>query len=214
MSAEESMTDRDEQVMELLNDGEAAPPSQTDDPDELRETIHELAGELESTKEDLRQYKTETNRRLNAIEQQLDGDVSTAGSTTLEQYASMPEDVREETLGPTDNRAVTLYLEWDNIAWKGPYDDAEWCVDTKAKANQKNNPSRLKVNLERATNESLDWKEVYRAMKAVAKLSGGDEETDQYGRTHIVGGDFEYHQLPTADNSGAKRVLKEVANDG
>lgn len=47
-------------------------------------------------------------------------------------------------------------------------------------------------------------------MKAVARLSGGELETDEYGREQIVGGDFEYREEITPDNSRTKKVLVEV----
>lgn len=52
---------------------------------------------------------------------------------------------------------------------------------------------------------------MYRAMETTAKLSGCEEVVDKYGRVKVVGGDYEYRHLPTADNSGVNRVPKEVA---
>ena len=53
---------------------------------------------------------------------------------------------------------------------------------------------------------------MYRALKAVARLSGGEEDTDTNGRTHITGGAFEYHVLPTADGVKTRSVLERVGD--
>jgi hypothetical protein len=50
--------------------------------------------------------------------------------------------------------------------------------------------------------------QVYRAMEHVAKLTGGEEHQDEYGRLHIHGGEFEYHEKTTPDGSDTYKILR------
>lgn len=161
---------------------------------------------LESTVESLSQRLDELSNRIDVREG------SSAELSDLVRYSNMTSDERSEFLSMSQVRAVTIYRHWDEIAW-GPNDHDEYYVDTKSQANAKNNPSKLKYRFEQISGEDLEWMQIYRAMKAVAKLSGGEPEQDEYGRTSITGGRFEYVEQPTADSSKMRRVLKEVPDE-
>lgn len=199
----DGLSDRDRAVLDAVSDDITA-PSETDDPDELREAVYEIAEELEET-QNVQQTILE---RLGDLEQQVDGNVETIGQTRLEQYADLPEDVTKDTLEPSEYRAVRIYEAWQELSWQAG--NGRWIVDSARQAPQKYNPSMLRVLLERELDEDLDWNEIHRALKAVAILSGGEKRVDDYGRHHIEGGDFEYHVRATVDGSDTKHVLEEV----
>ena len=197
---------------ERINAVEQAVATMQEQLADMQEQLSTTKRELAETRQELgeeRQAKKELVGKLNQLEEAVEGDVTAVGSSTLEKYSTMPEDVREDVLGTTDQRAIKIYNHWDEISWRNA--ENEWFVDTKSKLTTKNQPSKLKHALKGVLQEDLQWNEVYRAMKAVAKLSGGEEHTDQYGRTHITGGDFEYHVVTTADNSDTRKVLKQVS---
>lgn len=226
MSADECLTDRDKAVLNQQPDESPAKIERiengSEDADEniearlgmLESAIEQLQDELEETRHQLaqeRQEKYQLAQRVDDLERTLgDGHVPT-DATMLEKYSKMPQDERENLLPSSKLRAVAIYENWDDLAWVA---GGERLMETKARANAKNQPSKIKYRLENFFDQDLAWNEIYRAMKAVAKLSGQDDEveehTDAQNRLHITGGRFEYHVVPTADNSGTRRVLKEV----
>lgn len=138
--------------------------------------------------------------RVSQLERDLYGDGSSpAALTALQQYARLPETERDTCLGASERRAVVIYEHWDELADSLPNGSAG--VSTKRDSTLKHNPSRFKIDLEHLLGEDLAWEQVYRAMKAVATLSGGEPEPDQYGRTHIVGGLYEFHERTSPDNT-------------
>lgn len=123
-------------------------------------------------------------------------------------YARMPEDAREEHLSTSEQIAVELHINWADIAWQLGDDSAGRIgVDTKTRANAKHRPSRLRYRLKQLLGRDLDNQEIYRGLKRLASLSGGDEDTDKHGRLHIVGGEYIYQHRPVADASSMKHVL-------
>lgn len=207
------VTERDERVFEAAS-GLASHNGVEDGDSPLCERVDELASLVDQHAETIAQQNQrieQQNQKLrnlaqtiNTLRQDLDGEVSTAGTSQLEKYASMPEQVREDTLGPSDQRAVAIYTHWDDLAERT---QAGYCVSTRRNSTMKNNPAKFRVQLENVLGDDLRWVEVYRAMKAVAKLSGGEPEPDQYDRLHITGGDFEYHERATPDGSDTYKVL-------
>lgn len=224
MSTEDELTERDKAVLGYTpdeNPGTAATHSENGaesnpscDHEErfqqLESTVETLQNELAETRRDLaqeRKQKRELIQMVNNLQEQIEGDASLTGSTTLEKYTEIDEDDREELLSTSERRAVDIYENWDELAWTTQQKNL---METQARANAKNQPSKIKYRLEKHFDRSLQANEIYRAMKAVARLSGGEESTDTNGRTHVSGGDFEFHVLPTADNSGTRRVLERV----
>lgn len=128
-------------------------------------------------------------------------------SSTLEKYADIPENQRENLLGTTDCRAVVIYEHWDDIAEKTT---KGWALSTRRSSTKKNAPSKIKTELNKILEDDLAWTQIYRAMKAVAELSGSDQSTDDVGRIHLTGGDFEFHERVTPDNEDTYKVLVEV----
>lgn len=210
MSDAEDLTDRDEMVMQAASGGgEGVRPEPSKmDRDELEVEVEALREQVDTIQAEFDQFRQDVTQKINQLENAIEGDVNAVGSTTLEKYASMPPEVREETISPTEQRAVKIYLHWDELFF-GRDDKGRRFVDTQTKANLKHNPSRIKVELRDILDEGLESIEIYRALQMVAKLSGSEETTDSYDRLHITGGDFEYHELPVADNSKLRKVLRE-----
>jgi hypothetical protein len=135
-------------------------------------------------------------------ESSIEDDVS-----TLDRYASIPENQRKDLLGATDRRAVVIYENWDDIAERTT---KGWALSTRRSSIKKNAPSKIRTGLNKILENELAWAQIYRAMKAVAELSGSEQSTDEAGRIHLTGGDFEYHERVTPDNEEAYKVLVEV----
>lgn len=205
MSSESGLTDRDRAVLEAS--GVEAAPEADDDTDER---IAELEAKVDLVLDELeaeRQKRRELVSIVNELQRETRGDASLVGNTTLQKYASMTEDDREELLSTSERRAVDVHLHWDELAWNA---QGRRLVDTAARANAKNQPSKLKYRLEKHFDRSIQWTEIYRLMKALARLSGGDAETDTAGREHITGGSYEYHHRATPDGKETKRILMEA----
>lgn len=222
MSTDDPLTQRDEAVLDYQPeqapeiDSTATETTETECDHEqrfaqLEDAINTLQADLTETREQLQKEREEKRNlvaKINQLESQIEGNHEMVGSTNLEKYSQMTEEEREELLPTSKRRAVEIYEHWDELAWTASGNEL---LETKARANAKNQPSKIKYRLENYFDEDLAWNEVYRTMKAVAKLSGGEEHTDGQNRLHITGGDFEFHVVPTADNSETRRVLKKVS---
>lgn len=171
--------------------------------------------------------------RLDELEARIDGQSpGEEDGPPIVQYAKIPEDERSELLDTREQIAVALHVNWADIAWDlggggsihgttlttdGRLDressGQKIGVDTKAKAAAKYNPSRLKHRLKQLLDRDLQANEVYRGLKRLAKLSGGEEHVDEAtGRVRITGGLYEYRERSTADNEDVRRVLWRAAD--
>jgi len=204
----EELSNRDEHVLEAaVESGDDDLVGRVAALESLVESMQAEIAQLEADLEAEREHKRKLVQAVNRLQDAVEGRDGMVGVSTLQKYASMDEGDREELLSTSERRAVSIYRHWDDLAWVA---NGKELLETQARANAKNNPSKLRYRLNKHFGESLQSNEMYRAMKAVARLSGGDEETDTNGRTHITGGDFEYHVLPTADGSKTRRVLERV----
>lgn len=122
----------------------------------------------------------------------------------IERYSEKPKDVREHEFNESVVRAVEIFENWWEVAGKT---DKGWVASTKRNSVKKNNPSQFKLDVERVTDESLEWVQIYRAMQQLAKLSGGEVHKDDYDRLHIQYGAFEYHERPTPDGEQLYKML-------
>lgn len=212
MSQHEELSDRDEHVLEAA----VEPGGDGDDLagrvaalESLIESLQADIAQLEADLEAEREQKRELVQAVNRLQDAVEGRDELVGAPTLEKYASMDAADREELLSTSERRAVSIYQNWDDLAWVA---NGKELLETQARANAKHNPSKLRYRLNKHFDQSLQATEIYRALKAVARLSGGDEETDTNGRTHVTGGRFEYHVLPTADGTKTRRVLEWVGD--
>lgn len=213
MSSHDPLTEDDKQLLNAIDNGiEAA-----DDPEEYEAVVRDLRDEL-------LEFKIETRQRLHALEQ----DIQDSGTTTSEvdpdapplvHFANVPPEDREDTLPTSQYIAVTIHENWDDIAWTlgggsnytGVTGTQRRGVDTKTAASAKYNPSRLRHRLKQHLDRDLAWNEVYRALKQLAELSGGEERVDDAtGRVHVVGGMYHYEHRATANGSDTKRVCWRV----
>jgi TolA-binding protein len=215
VSQEESLSERDTLIFEAASSNGESPETSG----EMAARVNELEKVVESMQDDIaslqaelqqeREQKRELVQTVNRLQDAVEGRDGLLGASTLEKYASMDDADREELLSTSEQRSVSIYRHWDELAWMA---NGKELLETQARANAKNNPSKVKYRLEKHFGESLQANEIYRALKAVARLSGGEEETDTNGRTHITGGSFEYHVVPTADGSQTRRVLEWVGD--
>lgn len=166
-----------------------------------------LRNRFENHRAEFRAFQRDVEDRLSALE---DGHAATeadAAPHTLAKFAAMPEEERAELLGATDQRAVSIYEHWDDLAEQA---NAGYVISTRRSSTTKHGTSKLRTDLNKIFDEDLEWTQIYRAMKAVARLSGGQETADDWGRTHIYGGAWEFHEKPTPDASDTHKVLVEA----
>lgn len=99
--------------------------------------------------------------------------------TTIQTYAAIPPEGRK-SLDPTDRRATYLFEGFgSDQKW---YDTASGGKKVISTRPNKHGKSKLLPLMRAATgNENLQWKQVHRAMKRVAQLSGGDVESHSDG---------------------------------
>lgn len=230
MSTNDELDDSDEAFLEYITgDGddlsdeerlEAQVQQLEDENAELREMVTDLRDEVHGYQEMVKDLAGRVNELGDRVAGQDPSDPRANSFyedlTTLEKYARMPEDEREELLSTSRQLAVLIFENWTDWAKQL---DAGWLINTKPNSNRLYNRSDIKVYLKEASGDDLQSTEVYRAMKQVAKLSvGPDEEyehvTDDYGREHITGGAFEYHDKVNPDANGGSgqkfKVLKLV----
>jgi hypothetical protein len=144
--------------------------------------------------------------RIDELERSPDG--VSEHAPPIEYYANIPPEERAELLSTSEQIAVELHTNWEDIAWKlGDATHRRIGVDSKTKANAKYNPSRLKQRLKGLLNRDFESIEIYRGLKRLAKLSGGEETTDSANRVHVTGGLYEYHHRSTIDGRDTKHVL-------
>lgn len=176
-----------------------------------------LRRENEDIRAEFEEEKKTLHARINKLQDQINGNDPSnprasdyyANLTTLEKYHEMPQDERERLLSSSDRRAVVIFENWRDWAKNT---EAGWVITTKDSRDRKNGKSNIKADLKTATGEDLRSIEVYRAMRAVAKLSTTDEDSvkiteDEYGRGHITGGAFEFHDKSEAGTSRRFKVL-------
>jgi len=211
MSQRGDLSDRDEQVLaaavEAGNDDDLA--GRVAALESLVESLQADIADLEADLTAEREHKRELVQAVNRLQDAVEDRDELVGASTLQKYASMDAADREELLSTSERRAVSIYRHWEELAWVA---NGKELLETQARANAKNNPSKLRYRLNKHFGESLQSNEMYRALKAVARLSGGEEDTDTNGRTHVTGGAYEYHVLPTADGTKTRRVLERVGD--
>lgn len=114
-----------------------------------------------------------TESYLDELEEERVADGETvAQATVIQQFAAAPPEERD-SLGPSDRRAAFIVENWTDWASHTPKGQVlTTATDQTGKA-------KLKTLLENALaahgydEDGLAWNEVYRAMKTVAKKSGG-----------------------------------------
>jgi hypothetical protein len=205
-----ALDDRDQRVSELL-DGQIQENSTPveEDRDDYKEIVvalarenHHLRQQTEALEHELSQFKQFVMRELDS-----NGSGPTEDSPPIEAYTNIPEDEREEYLSKPDRIAVHLHDQWHEVAWQLGTDGDRRGVNTTARANVKHQPSKLKVALQRELDATIQFNDMVRGLKNLARQSGGEERTDATGRTHISGGWYEYRERTTADNDTVQRVL-------
>jgi len=215
----DGLTDRDRDVLDQLDsDGASSPPAQ-EQIEALREENRELEAEVQDLRDELTATKKTLFSQLNQLQDKVNGQDPTdprsntyyENLTILEKYSRMSEGEREDLLAgsPSKRRAVLIFQNWAD--WSRTVDAGEIISTNHTRG--KYGKTAISVDLQTATDEDLQANEVYRAMKAVAKLSVQETDeveavTDQYGREHISGGAFEYHEKVNPDANGQKRKFK------
>lgn len=223
MSADDALTDRDAAALE------AATTTDNGEDDRLearRNTVtagthdvHEELAELRDLLADTRKQLAEERKARLELEAQID-DSPPANTqpvdgpdTIIESYVAMDDDERQDLIGPSDRRAAVLADHWWDLAKQAG--NGNYVVTTHRNSTRKNNPSQVRIDLGKYCQEDLEWEQIYRAMKTLAKKSASDTDavdvfTDEKGRTHIVGGAFQYHEKVTPDGSSTYKVVELV----
>lgn len=207
MSTDDPLTERDQKLIE--NMGQQV--EQAEEPEEYEAVCGELTGRFEALLRELRTFQGDVKGRLSALEDgQGDAKAEAAEAPhTLAKYAAMPESERGSLLSASQRRAVEIYENWDDLAEAV---QAGYAISTHRSSTKKHGGSQVKSDLNTLFDVELEWPQIYRAMKAVAKLSGGTEVSDSYGRVHVQGGVFEYHEKPTPDAQSTYKVLVEAGS--
>lgn len=209
MSESQALSERDRQLLSTIDEEiEAA-----DDSSDYERIARDLRDRFAEHRAEFRQFKHDTNRRLERLEENETGQAAVDDDAPLlVHYANIPEDDREDALSTSEQIALTLHCEWSDIAWTmGDSDNRKVGVDTKTKANAKYNPSRLRHRLKEKVGHDLQATEIYRGLKRLAILSGGEECVNAAdNRVHVTGGWYEYREMTTADNQDVKRVVWKV----
>lgn len=216
MSDSVGLSDRDQQVLKSIDEDIADANDQTDYEKVAREIRDEFKDFLLRYRADKRKF----NHRLSSVEDRLES-VENGGSaqpeeqSPIENLANIPKDERGELLSTSKIIAVTLHDEWEDIAWElgggsnvhGDRLSGKVGVDTKTKANAKNNPSKLRHRLKVSLERDFQANEIYRGMKRLAEIAGGKEHVGDDGRSTVAGGLYKYREVTTADNRSNRRVL-------
>lgn len=217
----DGLTDRDREVHDQLGPGDENVSSADEKIEALREENRELEEEVQDLRDELTATKKTLFAEINKLRDEVNGkDPSDPRSgnyyddlTVLEKYERMSDEERDELLSgcPSKRRAVKIFENWSEWSQRGARDRDEQLISTNQTRGQYNKLA-LKVDLQSATGTDLQNVEVYRAMKMVAKLSVQDPddvicETDQYGREHVKGGAFEFHEKVNPDSGNHYKVL-------
>lgn len=222
----DELTDRDRGVLEAM-ETEADPAQERA---RLRERNRALEREVEELRDELSETKKTLFGEIHKLKARLDdGDDPRANGyyddlTILEKYAAMSDAERADLLdgNPTKLRAVAIYRNWTDWAYKPPegaFGESDWRISTN-KTRGVNGKTAIKIDLEtsEAPGDDLHAMEVYRALKMVAKLSARERDevevsTDEYGRKHIRGGAFEFHEKAHPDTGRKFKQLTLVDED-
>lgn len=204
---DEVLTDQDKALLDELE----ADIDEADTAAEYEEIARDLKSEFFNLRTEFRQFQNTVAQRFDELERQIESDTPSDEETfhKIHFYENMPEGEREKQLSTSEQVAITLHENWHEIAWKiGDSDNRRFGVDTKTKANAKYNPSQLKHRLKQYVGKDLQSTEIYRGLKQLAKMSGGDEHVeDVTSRVHVMAGIYCYQERPTADNNDVRRVL-------
>ena len=220
MSSDAVLTERDKQLLETIDeDIETA-----DSSEEFERIARRLREEIRDLKAKHRQY----DRKFAQIDEQIKMLKRTRNTgldddqPPLYYYTRMPPEEREDELSTSKLIAVTMHERWSDLAWTlgggrnfaGDSATQRIGVDTRTKANAKHNPSKLKHRLKTIMDRDLRSQEVYRALKELAKISGGKPYTKEQGsRVEIIGGTYRYEERSTADGQAMRRVLWREEDD-
>lgn len=145
----------------------------------LEQTVQELTEQVDALREN--QVSPQWKQWVTA---QVQGDgeaqeVDPERLTTLEKYARMPMDERADSLGASDLRATIILENWPEWSQRGPYGD-------EAITTNMTRPATLRVLLRERDptvdvdgGENLHRQQVYRAMRAVHRLTDGAIQYDE-----------------------------------
>jgi len=202
-----------EYVRGRLDDIDATASTNEDRVDAYRKLTMEMAVEINTLqqtigelREEMAEFKHGTAKRINELSAAVDGDSNITGTTTLEKYASMDSEEREEVLGVRQRRAVHIYLNWQDLSEKL---GKGFGVTTKRNSVKRHQPSRFRLEYidvlpDDLLNDDgrLEWTQIKRAMQEMASLSGGKDDPEAR-RKKIVQGEFVYEVRTTPDNTNS-----------
>lgn len=218
MSAGDTLTEEDRALLDHLDED----IDEAESEDELEEVARDLREKIREQREQIRNLEQQFNEFQQSVDQRLsqleerDAAAEKDEVVPLETWLQLDEEAREEELSTSDKIALTIHENWHDIAWTmgggsnyaGTRSDQRVGVDTNTKANAKYNPSRLKHRLKKELDFEPHHEQVHRGLKRLADATGGEEEIDvSSSRALVIGGWYEYRELPTPDGNDTKRVL-------
>lgn len=218
MSAGDALTEEDKALLDHIGED----IDEAEGEDELQELAEDLREKIRAQRQQIRTLERQFNQFQQSVDQRLsrleDREAASEKDEVvpLETWMQLDQEAREKELSTSDEIALTLHERWDEIAWTmgggsnyaGSQNEQRVGVDTKTKANAKYNPSKLKHRLKTRLGFEPHHEQVRRGLKRLAEATGGEEFVDdKAGRTHVVGGWYQYHEKATADGSDTKRVL-------
>lgn len=216
MSSDAPLTDRDRKLLAKIDDQIDAADSPTD----YDRLARELRDQLREHKALLREHEQRLDHHEDRFDRLEDGGLETEtddAAATIDRYANIPRDERAELLDTSEHIAATIHGNWDQIAWTlgggrnahGDRATQRVGVDTASRATVQYSPSKLKHRVTTILDEDFQSVQLYRGMKRLAKLTGGEERVNVDGRVHISGGTYEYREQSSPDNTDGQitRVL-------
>lgn len=165
-----------------------------------------LRDNVEDLRREFRVFQNDVGRRLSQLENgAVRDDVEDEEKLPIDVKANLP---REE-LTTSEEIAVALHENWSEIAWSlGDGETFQYGVNTRTKATTKNAPSKLRHELRRELDRDLAPQQIYRGLKRLATLSGGEERVHKAdGRVHIADGLYEYRERTPPTGGQTRRVL-------
>jgi len=149
--------------------------------DHLNDGIESAEIEMRQNKDDIERKQDTLEDRITALEAELgiedweSDSVVTQPSCELERLAQMPDEMREEELSRSVNRAIIIWNHFEQ--WSKPVANGQLLPS-----------SEIRKLLSTRLNENLEWVQVYRVMESFNKNTPEDYniiETNNSGKSLI-----------------------------
>jgi hypothetical protein len=184
-----------EDVADRIEQGDAQPDEAADAIRDLAHLVGDLSDEVRALQDRFDRHQSGIAYAQALEAQGIAGRVSDLEEdsaqevveqpTTIQQFAAIPPEARD-SLGPSDRRAAFLYenfSDWARQTKNGPVLSTATGNDGRAKVKQLLEQALKEHGYDRG---GLAWNEVYRAMKMVARKSGGEDDSIDDGAFRFI----------------------------